>query len=107
MKTPAAREREDVPRNLAASFDDPLPDRFQMRGKHDDQRPGRLMFTGAVYSRSDSAVLRIRIIVAPGLLRPAEHVAIKLFRGRVRFIRCRWKPDIIYPVLAWFGLHIE
>lgn len=105
MKTPATRKGEDVPRNFPTGFDDALPRRLEIRGKENDQRLGCLMFAGAVDARGDAAVLRVRIIVAPGLIRPAEHVAIKLFRGRMSCLRCGGELDIIYPVLAWFSFH--
>lgn len=100
MKAASAGKWENVRRNGSAGFKHTLPHGFQIRGKNNDQGFGRLMFPGAIDAGSDAAVLRIGIIVAPRLIFPAEHVAVKLFCGQMRRVRGGGELDVIDLVLA-------
>ena len=56
-------------------------------------------------SSGGAAVLGVRIIVAPILERPSEHLLVKTFYRGKRLRGLRWKLNVVDTVISWISAH--
>lgn len=77
MKAASARKREDVFGDSSSSSDYLFPRRFQIGRVNDSERMVWPVFGVRVDATAQAAACGVRIVVAPVLVRPAEHVGKK------------------------------